>query len=302
MAKNIATLANDIKDVLRCLPLSKESAAEAGIDAGMMAGARVKRALSKVDRGNTPAFTIYPSEVGHPCMRKLWYDRHFDAATMKPVETIGPQTKFKFMYGDMLECLAVPLIKATGWKVTGVDEKLQRTFRDASNDTWTVSGRTDICIDGHVMDIKSMSGISYQMYTSKGIPGADTFGYRWQLHTYNWMAGQETPSALLGINKENGDLAVIENEDTSLIDTESKLMSIAHGVKDALILPAGMMPMPEGASGNLKLGTVCSYCKYKAECWKSANGFTGPRKFLYAGNRVTYLVEVKREPKVSEIT
>jgi hypothetical protein len=295
------TLGADVQRVLRDLPLPKAEGEAAAIDAGFMAGARIKRALTREQKGNTPPFTIFPSEVGHPCKRKLWYDRHYSAVDMKPVEEIGPNTKMKFMYGDMLESIAIPLIRATGRSVSEVDAKRVRTFTDSDGDTWTVSGRTDLCVDGCVVDVKSMSGISYQMYTTKGIPGADTFGYRWQLHTYNWMVGSTDESGLFGINKENGAVSFIENEETDLEATHDRLLDIAVAVKDPLIMPSGIPDQMEGASGNRKLSTICSYCKYKDECWKMVNGGSGPRKFLYS-NKVVYLTEVKREPKVTEVT
>lgn len=298
---NLRTLGSDVHGVLASLPLPKEKAAELAIDAGMMVGQRIKRALSKGEYGNTFMGSIYPSEVGHPCMRKLWYDRWYDPKTMKPTEKIGPQAKFKFMYGDMLESIAVPLLKATGRVITGVDERLERKFTDASGYTWTISGRTDVVVDDCVVDIKSMSGISYRMYTTKGIPGADTFGYRWQLHTYNWLRNKANDSGLLGINKENGAVDFIRNETTVLAQVETRLQAIASSIVSQSHVPSGLPDEPEGASGNRKVSSVCSYCKYKEECWRGANGGAGLRLFLYAGNKPVYLTEVKREPKVPEV-
>lgn len=295
-------LDDDVIKVLANLPLSKEKAAEMAIDTGMMVGARMKRALSRTQKGNTPPFMIFPSEVGQPCMRKLWYDRHYDAANMASAEEISPQTKLKFMYGDLIESIAVPLIKATGRVVTGIDESFKRTFTATDGNVWTVSGRTDLIVDDCVVDIKSMSGISFKMFQQQGIPRADHFGYRWQLHTYNWLRNSENDSALLGINKENGSVNLIENESTDLGVVEDRLQLIAKSVSHKMIIPAGMPDEPEGASGNRKLCTTCSYCKYKHSCWATANSFKGLRKFLYAGNKPVYLTEVRREPKVPEVT
>lgn len=299
---SVLSLASDVRDVLNSLPLSAERASALGIDAGMMAGARVKRALSKVDRGNTPYGSIYPSEVGKSCRRALWYDRWYDPSTMLPKEALTANTKLKFMYGDLIESIAIPLIKATGRKVTGVDERFEKEIKCSHGLTWKVSGRTDLIVDDCVIDIKSMSGISYKMFTSQGIPKADTFGYRWQLHTYNWMLDRTTPSALFAINKENGAVSVINNEPTVLLDVENRLKTIANTVGDPNTEPARLPVEPEGMAGNTKLSTTCSYCKFKDECWRLSNNGFGLRKFLYAGNKVTYLTDVIKLPKVQEIT
>jgi hypothetical protein len=56
-------------------------------------------------------------------------------------------------------------------------------------------------------------------------------------------------------------------------------------------------PIPEGKSGNMKLGLNCSYCGYKTHC------HPGLRTFAYARGPV-FLTDVIREPKetVKEIT
>ena len=30
-------------------------------------------------------------------------------------------------------------------------------------------------------------------------------------------------------------------------------------------------PVPDGQSGNMKLNTGCSYCRFKFECWEDTN-------------------------------
>ena len=49
--------------------------------------------------------------------------------------------------------------------------------------------------------------------------------------------------------------------------------------------------VPDGKSGNMKLGTQCSYCEFKKVCWPDLKTYiysSGPR----------YLTKVVREPKV----
>jgi hypothetical protein len=57
--------------------------------------------------------------------------------------------------------------------------------------------------------------------------------------------------------------------------------------------------IPDGKSGNMKLGVNCSYCAFKAPCWADANDGEGLRLFIYStGPR--WLTEVEREPDVPE--
>jgi len=58
--------------------------------------------------------------------------------------------------------------------------------------------------------------------------------------------------------------------------------------------------VPEGKSGNMKLGVNCSYCPHKVTCWDDANNGDGLRLFLYS-NGPMWLTEVQKEPKVQEI-
>ena len=56
----------------------------------------------------------------------------------------------------------------------------------------------------------------------------------------------------------------------------------------------GFSDVPDGKSGNLKLGVGCSYCAYKHHCWPDLRTFiysTGPR----------FLTRVTRLPNVPEV-
>jgi hypothetical protein len=59
--------------------------------------------------------------------------------------------------------------------------------------------------------------------------------------------------------------------------------------------------VPDGQSGNLKLNTSCSYCRFKFECWDDVNDGKGLRGFKYA-NGIRYLTQVRKLPNVEELT
>ena len=58
--------------------------------------------------------------------------------------------------------------------------------------------------------------------------------------------------------------------------------------------------IPDGKSGNYKLGVNCFYCSYKKEGWSDSNNGHGLRVFDYKKGPV-YLTRVNRLPDVPEI-
>ncbi len=296
----------DIKDLIPDIhkmlasPLGEALANETPMEVAVTMGNRLRKAMNREDRARKPN-VLFPAELGHPCDRKTWYDFHYDPATMKPVEEIGPSTKIKFMYGDMVESLIIPLAKASGHTVDMVDETVQWQFPVNGNDWWTVRGRVDMRIDGKIVDVKSMAARSYDRWATEGI-GADGFGYSAQVASYqvDSLSAPKPPSKqegyILAIDKEGGKMTLVQT-------TPTDVYSIAKGKATAVGSPLHTLPripsVPEGKSGNMKLAMYCSYCKYKDECWGVANGGAGLRKFIYSFGPV-WLTEVVREPKVFE--
>jgi hypothetical protein len=52
--------------------------------------------------------------------------------------------------------------------------------------------------------------------------------------------------------------------------------------------------VPDGKSGNIKLGIKCSYCQYKKHCYPEV------RKFAYSYGP-KFLINVEYEPNVQEV-
>jgi len=61
------------------------------------------------------------------------------------------------------------------------------------------------------------------------------------------------------------------------------------------------LQIADGSSGNMRLAVGCSFCDYKYDCWKDANGGKGIRTFNYS-NGPKHLVQVGKEPNVPEVT
>lgn len=243
-----------------------------------------------------PEDPVYASEYGDGCLRKLWYKRN----APEKGEPLAPYVKFKFMYGDTIEELALTLAKLSGHTVSHKQERI--SLEDADGRP-LITGRIDAVIDGHLVDVKSMSTFAFNKYQSAGgfTEENDSFGYRWQLALYHYKMVDEgvvqegDQPMILGVDKQLGHMALMP-----ILDWPSRgeVAKRAARAKAAIKLPEpperGFTDEPEGASGNRKLGVACSYCPFKAVCWP------GLRTFLYS-NGPRFLTYVEKEPKVAEI-
>lgn len=221
--------------------------------------------------------------------RQLWY------AANKPetAEKIPGNTMFKFLYGDAIEILTLFLAREAGHTV----EDCQK---GVSYDG--VTGSIDAVIDGVLVDVKSASSFSFDKFKSGSYLFDDPFGYVSQLSAYASALGTDRAGFLVA-DKVHGDIAFVEF-DKAYIDGNPPGPRINH-LRE--VIKSGTPPercydaVPEGKSGNQKLGVGCSYCAFKDECWKDSNGGKGLRKFWYSRGPV-WLAEVKKEPLVAEAT
>jgi hypothetical protein len=239
---------------------------------------------------------LYASEYGEACPRKLWYKRN------KPElgEPLEPYVKFKFMYGDAIEELALCLAMEAGHEVSHCQE---RCVLENSEGKELLSGRIDAVIDGHMVDVKSMSTFAFNKYKDEGCirESNDSFGYRWQIAFYHhlgiergWIKEDAEPY-FLGIDKQLGHMQLIPVHDLPTKSDVAKRAARSKAIVLSDDLPdRGYTDQPEGASGNMKLGIACSYCAFKNECWP------GLRTFLYSRGP-TFLTHVVKEPKVPEV-
>ncbi len=287
---DISTLIPDIQEVLTT-PQGEQKAWDMAVDIASTVGHRMQRALNREDRVRKPG-VLFPSELGHPCLVKTWYDFNGKGEP----EVIGPATRLKFAYGDIIEALMIPLVKAAGHDVTMVDEKVVVPL---GYNGWEISGRIDMVVDGHVVDVKSMAARSFDRWASEGIK-ADGFGYSAQVETYKFHSGLNSgmPGYILAVDKEGGKLALVETLSPPVRTLALKRSLEAEQVRPTLA--SRLSPVPEGKSGNMKLAMPCSYCKHKVECWQDANGGRGLRQFNYSYGPV-FFTEIAKEPRVDEV-
>lgn len=254
---------------------------------GEVLSERFKTALTgREPRSRTEDKKLYFSEIGHPCRRKLWYNVH----TPEKAEHMAGSTIFKFLYGDLIEELYLALVRLSGHVV---EDEQKRCEIELPNG-WKISGRLDAKIDGEVVDVKSASTRSFQKFEDGLV--SDPFGYHQQLRGYVECEGDDHGSFHV-IDKTLGHVTQLTESCTPLNETEKQ--EIVRSVDRDTPPSRPFTAEPEGKSGNMKLGVVCSYCPFKKECWSDANNGAGLRTFLY-GRGPVFLTEVKKEPKVPE--
>jgi len=225
------------------------------------------------------------SNLGVPCDRKLWYTVNRPECG----ERLSGATAFKFLYGDIVERLVLHLAKIAGHEVVGEQTEL---------DIDGVKGHRDAVIDGRLIDVKTATTHSFNKFKEHKLESDDPFGYLIQLGAY-LHASQEDPdvkdkdkASFVAVDKQLGHIC-IDTYTTGHRDY-SELVSRKRKILDGKEPPARAFgDIPDGKSGNRKLGTECSYCPFKHECWP------GLRTFNYAGGP-TFLTKVEREPKVDE--
>lgn len=283
MTKTIDTLIEDIYSFIDNNGEVEEELIEAF-------GERVKDVirtkLNPSSTGDGPR-TLRMSSVGKPCARQNWYGIH----RSENLEPLRPETRIKFLYGDLIEELLLLLAEASGHRVEGRQDRME---------VGGVLGHRDAVIDGTLVDVKSASTYSFKKFANGELAGNDSFGYIGQIQTY-LEGSQDDPivtdkdrCAFLVMDKTLGHLCLDVHDRVQNVDipalTERKLKQASDPDN---IPDRAFKPVPDGASGNEKLSVECSYCNAKDMCWPQI------RTFLYA-NGPKHLVTVKKPPNVPE--
>lgn len=218
--------------------------------------------------------------------RQLWY------AANKPeaAEALPPKTKLNYLIGDVWEIVLLFLAKEAGHEVTDEQYEVEEDG---------VHGHIDARIDGVLVDVKSASDYSFNKFVSGEILFDDPFGYVPQLAGYSHKMGTERAGWFVG-NKKDGGLAYVELDqaDVKANPPGERIVNLRNTLAAKEPPNRCYSDVPEGKSGNRKLGVGCSYCAYKFECFKDANDGQGLKKYFYSRGPV-FLTKIVREPKVA---
>ena len=242
---------------------------------------------------------LWASDLGESCSRKTYYKWN---ASSKAEPLLG-HTRFKFLYGNLLEEAVLYLAEEAGYTVEGQQAPVKYNF-SCEQAPWQVSGRIDAIINGVLIDVKSTSSYGFKKYSKEGLNASnDSFGYRWQLGYYKHFISPAVDEAgFLWIDKQNGHILYDRIDDLpSKEEIRARADHKAFTILDGQTPKRGELAVPEGKSGNMKLGIKCSYCDFKQYCWRDANGGEGLKGYAYNYGPI-WLTEVKREPRVPQIT
>lgn len=237
---------------------------------------------------------LWLSNCGRP-LRQLW----FQIKSGLRGEQLGPDTKLKFLYGDMLEPLLLLLAIEAGHTVSEFQKEVEVDG---------VKGRIDCLIDGVLVDVKSASSFAFKKFRDGSIRKDDAFGYISQLAAYSCALGS-IDGAFLVVDKQLGHLCLARFTAAELAAVKVRdKIAAAKAVLERNEPPEEKcyQPVPTtkkdgkpDPDGNLGLSVQCGYCSHKFHCWKDANDGKGIRTFLYSTGP-EFLVKVVKEPRVFE--
>ena len=226
------------------------------------------------------------SGMGPKCHCALWHSIH----SAMDAEPLPPWAKIKYTYGHILEALVIAMAKAAGHEVTGEQDAVSVDG---------IVGHRDCVIDGCIVDVKSASSRGFQKFKDRSITSDDTFGYLDQLDGYivgslhDPLVRDKEHGYLLAIDKTLGHMCLYEHT-----AREESIRKRIRDYRDVVALsrapPCTCEQVPDGKSGNIKLGIRASYNAFKYQCHPQL------RTFLYASGPV-YLTHVARKPDVIEI-
>ena len=240
--------------------------------------------VDAVTGNNVQPKRLRMSNVGYPD-RQLWYQ--FQDIEEEPLKD---SDYIKFLYGHIIEELVLCFAELAGHKVT---DRQKETKLEG------VKGHIDGRIDGVLVDVKSASPMGFRKFQEGTLSNDDPFGYMDQLSSYA-TAEEDSEAAFLVMNKLSGQLCLMPLHELEITNTGERIKYLKGVVKSKTPPPKCYDDVPDGKSGNYKLGVNCFYCSYKKTCWADANNGHGLRVFEYKKGNV-YLTRVSRVPDVPEI-
>lgn len=282
MSKQIETLSEDIYALFRSQAKGTptevaEKFGQYGVDMALV----MERALRERTEARKEDRVIWASELGKPCHRQVWYSHN----TPELAEPVPEHTKFKFMYGDILEETVLHLAELAGHEV----KDRQRLHELELPNGWKVRGRQDATIDGVVTDVKSASAFGMKKFEAGLDDSNDEFGYRHQLSFYN---PQHDKQGFLVVDKANGHLKFFE---TPRIAIEDKAIALSNTIEQRVEPAVLDDALVDATYNNKKLNVTCSYCPFKSTCWRESNKGQGLMVAFYS-NGPQFLAKVNKVP------
>ena len=257
--KKLDTVVDDVYNVLSCL--CDQETLDIPDDYIEDFGERMKEALKGWATPKKDAGGLRMSNVGRPYCQ-LWYNKN------KPEVARPKGTTFvmNMMIGDIVEAVFKAVLTEAGVKY---EDSEQVTLK--LTDGTTISGTTDLSIDGAVDDIKSASNWSYRNKFSsyEDLEKTDSFGYIGQLAGYA-KASNKKPGGWWVINKATGDFKYVPASGLDIEEEYGKIETVKTRLDDNQF-SRSFDKKPEffrgKTTGRHVLGITCGFCDYKEDCW-----------------------------------
>ena len=239
------------------------------------------------------------SSLGRPlCQQKMERDGK--------EKTVEYNSIIRFIFGDLVEAIAILILKSAGVNVEDEQKKVDLKLGDNK-----VSGTLDLIVDGKVWDIKSASPYAFEhkfgdMGGYKKIKEDDAFGYIAQGFLYSESVDKEFGGWIV-INKASGEWVVCEaptiqdvDRKEALVLAKNNLKALVNGEKFKRCFSDTAETYKdenkkEKKTGNRLLPSICGFCDFKKTCWPDIimhRKVTSKAKFPRA---VWYSKLVKRE-------
>jgi len=231
-------------------------------------GEACKNALLKqFEEERRDKFELRMSNVGRPlCQLQM------EAKGIKG-EGQPYNNKMRNTFGDLIEALALFVMKSAGVNVKNEQKKVEYKF-----DKYKIEGRQDVEIDEKVWDIKSASPYSFEKKFGEAggfseVIRDDSFGYASQGFLYGESQNKKFGGWIV-INKSTGEWTVCETPTSveehkvnALKTAEQNVKAIDKKVEFKRCYTDIAETFRTKPTGNKVLGFVCSYCPYKLPCW-----------------------------------
>jgi hypothetical protein len=208
----------------------------------------------------TKEFSLRMSNAGRP-LCQLWFDKN----EPEKATTMSSNFLMNMMIGDIVEAVFKGILTEAG-VVYSNGEKV--TLKAGNHE---IQGTPDLTIDGAVDDVKSASDWSYKnkFVDYKTLAENDSFGYVAQLAGYA-KAMNVKAGGWWVINKAKGEFKYVPatgiDVDAEVQEITRKADALAENKRERCFEPVAETYRGK-PTGNLILGTECSWCSYRYACW-----------------------------------
>ena len=225
----------------------------------------VEAALEKQFGGKPrDEFRLRMSNIGRPTCQ-LWFEKN-DPKDKTP---LPPHFLINMIIGDIVEAVFKGLLRAAE-----VDFKDNDNVTLKLKDGTEVKGEYDMVLDGKVDDVKSASPWSYKnkFNSLETLAKSDSFGYVSQLVGYAEAAGVDVGGWWV-VNKANGEFKYVDANDVDKGAVMESIEDTVEYINEDKPFKRCFEAVPEThfrkPTGNLKLGSECSFCSFKHKCWSN---------------------------------